>query len=264
MFPLRKRTFDLILIFLFLPGIIFTLGICALGIRVFEGRPVFYISTRRVYKRNSLRMIKFRTMRRDAEKIANRDTIAVTSTRFLNIPATSPLYTPIGRLIERLMLTELPQIWHVVQGKMTLIGNRPLPENVIAALREEHPDVEDRFLIPCGLTGPVQLVGREAIADADRLWLEIAYCRLVSASYTMRLDFLILFYTVVIGLVPSRRFTPEQVIALMTRAARRRFPINQVTPGAKAADCSLQSHARTHNKAAESEEARSARNQEAA
>jgi lipopolysaccharide/colanic/teichoic acid biosynthesis glycosyltransferase len=251
MLPLRKRALDLILIFLCLPGIVFVLGICAFSIRVLEGRPVFYVSMRRVCAQNSLRMVKFRTMRRDAERIANRDTVPVTSTRFLNISATSPLYTPVGRIIERLMLTELPQIWHVVQGKMTLVGNRPLPSNVIAALRTEHPDVEDRFLTPGGLTGPVQLVGREAISDADRLLLEAAYCRLVSESYTARLDFLILFHTIVIGLMPSHRFTPEQVVALMARATNRYFRVRQIAPEVPSAgDRHLQTDARTHNKAA--------------
>ena len=163
-----------------------------------------------------MRVVKFRTMCRNADKIANRDTVPVTTTRFLNIPPTSPLYTPAGRWIERLMLTELPQVWHVLQGKMSFIGNRPLPENVIAALRAEHPGAEARFATPAGLTGPIQLVGRDHISDAERLQIEGAYCAAVQRGYSPMLDFKILLYTVLVGMLPDLRLNPAQVLRIIT------------------------------------------------
>jgi lipopolysaccharide/colanic/teichoic acid biosynthesis glycosyltransferase len=160
-------------------------------------------------------------MRRNADRVANRETVPVTTQRFLNIPIDSPLYTPVGRVIERFALTELPQLLHVLRGRMTLVGNRPLPENVIASLREIYPDAEARFLSPAGLSGPVQLVGRSFISDRDRLSLETAYCRFVEESYTMRLDFMILWHTVMIALFPSRRMAVEQVHEVMRQHAER-------------------------------------------
>lgn len=220
--PRRKHAFDVLVIGFLAVVLAPVLACCALAIFVLDGRPIFYFSKRRVYRAHTMWIVKFRTMRRDAERIANRDTVPVTSTRFLNLPIDSPLYTPIGRFIERLMLTELPQLYHVLLGQMSLVGNRPLPENVIASLREVYPYVEQRFAMPAGLTGPVQLVGREAISDDDRLRLEIAYCHAAAESYSVWLDVRILFYTVLVGLLPEYRLTPEQVFSLVSRAGRSR------------------------------------------
>lgn len=76
--------------------------VCVLAIAILDGRPVFYVSRRRV-GRDTIRIIKFRTMMRDAERVFNRESVPVSNNiRFLNTPADSPLYTPIGRIIERL------------------------------------------------------------------------------------------------------------------------------------------------------------------
>src|SRR3546814_4067085 len=83
-----------------------------------------------------LSVVNFRTVVRNAAQIANRETVSVeeAGTRFLNISADSPLYTRIGRLLEKVALTELPQFTHVLRGQMSVIGNRPLPQNVMDCL----------------------------------------------------------------------------------------------------------------------------------
>ncbi len=221
----RKRMFDLLVVVLSSVAWLPVLALCALAILVQDGRPVFYLSHRRVFRDRSMRLAKFRTMRRDAERIANRETVPVSTQRFLNIRSDSPLYTRAGRMIERCALTELPQLWYVIRGQMSLVGNRPLPENVIASLREIYPDAEARFRTPTGLTGPAQLVGRDWISDRDRLSLESAYCRHAEAGYRMSLDFMILLQTVVIAICPTRRMTVDQVHRMMERHARRQLGI---------------------------------------
>src|SRR3546814_20660372 len=79
---------------------------------------------------------------------------------------------------------------------MSVIGNRPLPQNVMDCLGEEFADVEDRFLTPAGLTGPSQLVARDFLTDADRLMLEGEYCRGALRPTSVRLDLLHPGYTV--------------------------------------------------------------------
>lgn len=215
--PRTKRAFDVcvgVAMVLLLAPILSALAVSLL---VMEGRPVFYVSSRRIDRGPARKIVKFRTMRRDADKIANRTTIPINGTRFLNLPPDSPLYTPIGRFIERTMMTEMPQLLQVLQGRLSIVGNRPLPDDVVLSLTRAYPDTEKRFLVRCGLTGPVQLVGRDNLSDAARLEIEIAYCEAVLQSYSITLDLLILYYTVVGGLGLRFRLTPEGALRLIQR-----------------------------------------------
>ena len=196
--PWAKRALDLLVAILFLPlwgSVLVIVGAANLAA---NGLPVFYVSRRRVYGGHSAAVIKFRTMVRKADRIANRETVPVTDQRFLNIGLDSPLYTPLGRVIERCFLTEVPQFLNVLTGSMSLIGNRPLPEDVISALKEVYPDAEQRFATRCGLSGPVQLVGRDVISDGDRLRLEIAYARRCVRAYSVILDLMLALQTLLI------------------------------------------------------------------
>ena len=198
---LKKRVFDTCVCLATAPIWLLAVALIGLVLLVAEGRPVFYVSSRRVCGKGSIRVWKFRTMVRDAERVANRNTIPIgDGTRFLNLPIDSEMYTRVGRLIERCSLTELPQLFQVISGRMSLVGNRPLPENVVESLLENHPDAEDRFRVKCGLTGPVQLVGRTFLSDEDRLRIENAYCERVLNRYSVLLDCYIVIYTVLISL----------------------------------------------------------------
>ena len=208
----RKRLFDCTVTLLVAPLWMPVLAVCAALILLLEGRPVFYVSQRQIGIGVVRSVLKFRTMQRNADKILNRDTVPVIKTGFLNIPRDSAVYTPIGRLIERLALTELPQLLHVLSGRMSLIGSRPLPERVMEVLRATYPDADDRFLTKAGLTGPVQLIGRDSITDADRLALEIEYCQMAAGrGYRVRLDLWLLLYTVLVVIVPGRLLTVAKV-----------------------------------------------------
>lgn len=212
---LTKRFFDHAVTLLAAPLWLPVLALVAALNWLCNGAPVCYRSMRRVHGKKSIRVVKFRTMVRNAEQILNRETVPITDTCFLNIPSDSEAYTNVGRKIERFALTELPQLFHVLSGQMSLVGNRPLPENVIAALRENFPFTEDRFMTKAGLTGPVQLIGRHKISDLDRLALEIDYCMLSSVNYSAKLDFLILLNTVIVALGLRPAFSIAEVRALM-------------------------------------------------
>jgi lipopolysaccharide/colanic/teichoic acid biosynthesis glycosyltransferase len=215
----KKRSFDLVVTLLsamvWLPANI----VAGVAILLLEGWPILYVSKRRIGAGYG-RVIKFRTMRRNADRVLNRDTVPVSNNvRFLNTPPDSPLYTPVGRVIERLSLTETPQVLLVLLGRMSLVGNRPLPANVIEMLGDRYTNVEARFATPAGMTGPVQLVGRTEISDYERLNLEANYCRLVREAYTWRLDLMILIYTVLVALHIKRPLRPSQVNQLMKSLA---------------------------------------------
>lgn len=227
----KKRALDLVLTILGSVVWVPVVLTVALAVLVSEGRPVFYRSRRRVSTDEVVLLTKFRTMVRNADRLVNRDTVPVASdTRFLNIPADSPLYTRIGRFVERFALTELPQLWHVLRGDMSVVGNRPLPQNVIDCLREEYPQVSDRFLTRAGLTGPAQLVGREALTDLERLELEAAYCRACLEGYQARLDVVILASTILGVLGLGKQLDRRGVLELIARHSGRREAIPVLAP----------------------------------
>lgn len=222
----RKRFLDMALAITAAIAWVPVLMIAATLVLVFTGRPVLYRSMRRVSAGQVLRVVKFRTMVKNAEQVANRSTVPVdNNVRFLNIPPSSPLYTSVGRLLERCGITELPQFAHVLRGEMSIVGNRPLPENVMKCLREEYPYADDRFLTKAGLTGPAQLVGRDALTDSERLTLEGAYCRACTTSYSMWLDFSILLYTVLIVIGVKQPLGYQGTLDLIDRHSRGRVAV---------------------------------------
>jgi lipopolysaccharide/colanic/teichoic acid biosynthesis glycosyltransferase len=221
---LQKRLFDCTITLVAAPVWVPVFAICVALILILEGRPVFYVSKRQIGVGLVRPILKFRTMVRNADQIINHDTVPIRDTIFLNIPSDSPVYTPIGRVIERLALTELPQLLHVLSGDMSLIGSRPLPASVFNALRTTYDYADSRFLTKTGLTGPVQLIGRESISDADRLAIEADYCRIAASyGYRMRLDLWLLFYTVFVAIVPGQLRTVAHIRQKMYSLAKPGF-----------------------------------------
>ncbi|MEP7300054.1 MAG: sugar transferase [Caldimonas sp.] len=232
-----KRVFDVAVTLLMAPLWVPVCLIAALALRITAGTPVTYRSRRRVVGSRTQTVTKFRTMVRNAEQVLNRETVPITDTCFLNIPPEHPVYTPVGRALERYALTELPQLLHVLAGKMSLVGNRPLPENVVRALRQRYPYAEDRFLAPGGLTGPVQLIGRDEVSDEDRLAIEIDYCLLAIFSYRWRVDALILWNTVMVALKLKPGYDVAQVRSMLAACLRGRR--TGIGPGADRRQTSL-------------------------
>ncbi len=216
-----KRIFDLVVVTLAAIAWAPVLLLASSMVLIFSGRPVFYRSMRWVRRSGMVEVVKFRTMVKNADKLVNRGTVPVANVRFLNIPPNSPLYTRVGRILERCGLTELPQLTHVLRGEMSIVGNRPLPDNVMECLRDEYPYADDRFLTPAGLTGPAQLVGRDALTDSERLRLEGAYCRAARSRYRARLDFAILLYTVLIVLHLKKSLDYQSAIELVERHSKQ-------------------------------------------
>ena len=213
----RKWLAEVLIVLLGLPVWFPVVAACAVLLLVTNGRPVFYRSTRRVYRSECTTILKFRTMVPNAAELYNRSTVPVESQRFLNIPLDSPAYTPVGRLVERCNFTELPQLLQVFTGRMSLVGNRPLPEDVITVLKESFPGVEARFWARSGVIGAAQLVGREELGDEERLQIEIAFARACLRSGAVLLSVRIFVEGILIAakLKPARDF--EYVRELLTR-----------------------------------------------
>lgn len=213
---MKKRAFDLVVVSLAAIVWVPVVLLAALTVLIFSGRPVCYRSKRWVRAGSAVEMLKLRVMVPDADRTPDH----AAGDRFLNTVAGSALYTPVGRVLDRLGLNEIPQCLHVLRGEMSIVGPRPLTNNVRGALIEEFGDIDARWSVsPAGLTGLPQLVGRSALTDLQRLELEYAYSQMVTRGYRLRTDFTILLYTV---LITFRLKKPLSVDAALALAYSRR------------------------------------------
>jgi sugar transferase (PEP-CTERM system associated) len=141
-----KRVLDLVVSTLMLVVLAPVMAVVAFVILLSDGAPIFYFQDRVGRGGRAYRMWKFRTMRRDAEKLgaawAQDD---------------DPRVIPAGRFLRRARLDELPQLWNVLRGEMSLVGPRPERGVFLEELKERYPLFQLRELVKPGLTGWAQL-----------------------------------------------------------------------------------------------------------
>lgn len=172
-----KRCLDLGLGLLILSGVWPVLLICALAVALTSKGPVCFVQTRVGRHGVPFRMVKFRSMYTDAE--ARRAALVDQSDReglCLKL-RNDPRITPVGRLLRRWSLDELPQIFNVIRGDMSLVGPRPaLPEEVA-----DYPDAAHRrHLVLPGITGLWQVSGRAEIGFDQMIEMDLDYVRRAS------------------------------------------------------------------------------------
>ena len=220
-----KRSFD-ILVTAILLVVLAPLFHCAAALLLLtEGRPIFYISTRYIGLNRPVRVIKFRTMVRDASSPKHRLKERFMRDGYLDIPLDCEVYTPIGRILERLQIVELPQLLNVVVDGMSLVGNRPLPKENVELLAQ-FPGWEKRFESPGGITGISQVVGKLNLTPAQRLRLESLYSKVYQEGNIIRCDFLIIWHTTVGVLFRNEGISLARGEALLQSCLpRNRFPL---------------------------------------
>ena len=172
--PGWKRPLDLGLVIAGLLAIWPVLFAIALAVRLSGPGPVFFVQTRVGRGGRSFGMIKFRSMNPDAEEL--RTALLGQSDRagICFKSRTDPRITPVGRILRRLSLDELPQIFNVLKGDMSLVGPRPaLPEKVRA-----YPEAAlERLSVLPGITGLWQVSGRAEVGFDDMVEMDLAYAR---------------------------------------------------------------------------------------
>ena len=172
--PAWKRPLDLALT---LPGLLVLAPVfllIALAVRLSSPGPVFFVQTRIGRGGRPFGMIKFRSMYRDAAE--RRAALLAQSDRegICFKSRNDPRVTPVGRILRRLSLDELPQLLNVVAGQMSLVGPRPaLPEEVAA-----YPvRALGRLAVLPGITGPWQVSGRAEIGFDEMVEMDLDYAR---------------------------------------------------------------------------------------
>ena len=151
-----KRSFDLVVATIGLVVISPLLLVIALAIKLSSRGPVLYRSVRPGMAGRPFSCLKFRTMREHADQIqADLEPLNEKSGALFKI-RNDPRLTRVGRALRRFSLDELPQLWNVLRGEMSLVGPRPLPMRDFERLEEWH---KKRYLVLPGITGLWQVSG---------------------------------------------------------------------------------------------------------
>jgi lipopolysaccharide/colanic/teichoic acid biosynthesis glycosyltransferase len=167
-----KRVFDLIVVILTMPFWLSIVGMIALLILITSpGAPVIFVQQRTGKGGNRFAMYKFRSMVPDAEEL--KKTYAhLNELQWPDFKITNdPRITPLGKFLRKTSLDELPQLFNVLKGEMSLVGPRPTS---FGAETYKLWHTERLDVVP-GVTGLWQIVGRGKIEFDDRLRLDIAY-----------------------------------------------------------------------------------------
>jgi exopolysaccharide biosynthesis polyprenyl glycosylphosphotransferase len=162
----------------------------ALAVRLTSRGPAIYKSTRLGQGSREIRVYKFRTMVRNAERIrAELVEFNDCGDGVLFKMRRDPRVTRVGRLLRQFSLDELPQLVNVLTGSMSLVGPRPpLPEEV----ERYHGDVRRRLLVKPGLTGLWQVSGRSDLSWEESVRLDLYYVE----NWSLGFDFAIIARTV--------------------------------------------------------------------
>ncbi|WGL51012.1 sugar transferase [Nocardioides sp. BP30] len=184
-----KRAFDMAVAAAALVALSPVFLVLALLVRCSSPGPVFFTQTRVGVDGRPFRMVKFRTMRADAERLVVTLTALNEASGPLFKIRRDPRLTRVGRWLRRSSLDELPQLYNVLTGSMSLVGPRPaLPHEVAAFDRSAHR----RHAVRPGLTGLSQVSGRSDLDWERTIALDLHYVEHCSPS----LDLVILARTV--------------------------------------------------------------------
>jgi exopolysaccharide biosynthesis polyprenyl glycosylphosphotransferase len=191
-----KRTFDIVgasLLLVLLSPLMLAITV---AVAVTSRGGVFFSSMRRGIGQRPFACLKFRTMYLDAEERQGELEELNEADGALFKIRDDPRVTPVGRLLRRFSLDELPQLINVLRGEMSLVGPRPLPERDYAMLEDWH---RKRYLVLPGITGLWQVSGRSELDFDDLVHLDFLYLE----RWSLALDLTILLKT--LPAVISRR-----------------------------------------------------------
>jgi len=187
---LAKRIFDIAVSAAALLILSPVMLITAIAIKLTDGGPVLYRQPRLTKNGKVFNVLKFRSMRVDAEK----DGIARLSTGDKD-----DRITPVGRIIRKVRIDELPQLLNILGGSMSVVGPRPERPEIAEQYEKELPEFRLRLQVKAGLTGYAQVYGKYNTTPYDKLQMDLMYI----ANPSFLEDLRIIFATVKILFVPE-------------------------------------------------------------
>ena len=203
-----KRISDIVIALVVLIVLSPLMLVVALAIKIQDGGPVFYRQERLTKDGKRFMLTKFRSMCVDAES----DGIARLSTG-----EGDERVTPVGHFIRRFRMDELPQLFSVLKGDMSICGPRPERPEIAEQYEKELPEFRLRLQAKAGLTGYAQVYGKYNTPAYDKLLMDLAYISNPSLLYDIR----ILFSTLKVLMLPESTEGIEQGQTTAEVSARR-------------------------------------------
>lgn len=178
---ITKRMMDIILASIFTVIALPFMIVVSIAIKLYDHGPVLYKQERYTNDGKVFKMFKFRSMVVDAEK----DGIARLAEE------NDDRVTPVGKFLRAFRLDELPQLFNILAGQMSIVGPRPERPEIANDYLKEMPEFEYRLKMKAGLTGYAQVYGNYSTTPYDKLKLDITYIE----SYSFWLDIKLILLT---------------------------------------------------------------------
>jgi len=177
-----KRIFDILFAIILIVLTLWLMIIIAIIIRISDGGAAIYKQERVTINGKTFKLYKFRTMRMDAEKYTG----AIWSVK------NDPRITKVGKVLRAFRLDELPQLFNILNGDMSVVGPRPERPMFVEEFRKENPEFIYRLNVKAGLTGYAQIYGKYNTSPADKIRYDLYYIR----NYSFFLDIKLLLLTI--------------------------------------------------------------------
>ena len=161
----------------------------ALAVKLYDGGPVLYKQDRLTIRGEVFKVYKFRSMVVDAEK----DGVARLA------QAGDSRITPVGMVMRRYRIDELPQLFNILKGDISVVGPRPERPEISKQYEKTMPEFKYRLKMKAGLTGYAQVLGRYNTTPYDKLMWDLMYIE----SYSFMMDLKIILMTIKILFVPE-------------------------------------------------------------
>ena len=204
---IAKRLIDLICALLLVVIASPFMLITAICIKAYDGGPVFYKQTRCTRGGREFQILKFRSMKVDAEK----DGVARLASK------NDSRITPIGKFIRACRIDELPQLFNIIKGDMSFVGPRPERPEIIEQYMEEMPEFAFRMKVKAGLAGYAQVYGKYNTTPYDKLKLDLFYIE----NYSVWMDLKLMMLTLKIVLKPeSAEGVDQKQVTAMKEASK--------------------------------------------
>lgn len=184
-----KRLIDIICSAILMVVTLPIMLIAAIAIKLHDGGPILYKQIRCTRDETKFYILKFRSMKIDAEKDGVARLAAIDDDRI----------TPVGKIIRTIRVDELPQLFNIIKGEMSFIGPRPERPELISQYIEDMPEFLFRTKVKAGLAGYAQVYGKYNTTPYDKLKLDLFYIE----NYSIWMDLKLMMLTLKILLKPE-------------------------------------------------------------